>query len=156
VTSGALPAHEQSAKAVVPRVGALNDPAAWLSANASEQRRLSATTDVGDDSSTADCGFRVGEVVALVQAQVHRSARTARPTQDDCVQHLDDQPLVVHVGSRDLRGQRHAAPVRQDVAFDPLFCTVRRVGTREVPPFGDFTIALSSDDHCHLMPRLLS
>jgi len=111
VFSDALPAHEQSSEAVVPRVGAFDDPSPRFSANASEQRMLSATTDVRDDSSTAHGSLRIGVVVAFVQAQVHGPTRTSRCAQDDSVESLGDQPLVMDVRARDLRGQGNAATV---------------------------------------------
>ena len=77
VFSDALPAHEQSSEAVVPRVGAFDDPSPRFSADASEQRLLSATTDVRDDSSTAHRSLRIGVVVAFVQAQVHGPTRAS-------------------------------------------------------------------------------
>ena len=57
------------------------------------------------------------------------------------------------VGASDFCGQRNAPSVGQNVAFDATFRAVGRVGAREVPPFGAFTMALASDDR---MPRLRS
>lgn len=68
VGSDSLPAHEEPTKPVVRAVGALDDPAPRLSANTSEERLLSSSTDVRDDPTTANGSFRVRIVVALVQA----------------------------------------------------------------------------------------
>ena len=156
VAADALPANEQSAEAVVPGVGALHHPAARLALHAAEQRLLAAAPDVRRDPASPNGSLRVGVVVALVEAEVPRSARAARRAHDHRVERLGDEPLVVDVGAGDLGGQRDAAPIRQDVAFDAAFRAVRRVRPGEVPPCGAFTMALSSEDHFHWMRRLRS
>jgi len=75
---------------------------------------------------------------------------------DHGVERPGDEPLVVDVGTGDLGGQWDAATVRQDAAFDATSRAVRRIRTREAPPSGAFTKALSSEDHFHWMPRLRS
>jgi hypothetical protein len=156
VGANALPAHEQAAKAVVPSVGALHNPAARLALHPAEQGLLAAAPDVGRDPASPNGSLRVGVVVALIEAEVHRATRAARRSHDHRVERLGDEPLVVDVGAGDLGGQRDAAAVRQDVAFDAAFRAIRRVRAGEVPPFGAFTMALSSEDHFHWMPRLRS
>src|SRR5437773_11464346 len=64
----ALPAHEQPPKAVVPTVGSFDDPASWRPPQAAQEGGLASSSDVRDDPPTADDGFHVGKVVALVQA----------------------------------------------------------------------------------------
>jgi hypothetical protein len=44
----ALVMDEQTSEAVVPAVGLFDDPAAWLSSDASHERRFSSTSDVRD------------------------------------------------------------------------------------------------------------
>ena len=156
VGANSLPAHEQAAEAVVPGVGALHHPAARLALHAAEQRLLAAAPDVGCDPASPNGSLRIGVVVALVEAEVLRSAGAARRAHDHRVEGLGNEPLVVDVGAGDLGGQRDAASVGQDVAFDATFRAIRRVGAGEVPPFGAFTMALSSEDHFHWMPRLRS
>ena len=156
VGADSLPAHEQSAEAVVPGVGALHHPAARLPLDAAEQGFLTAASDVGGDPSDADGGLGVLEVVAFVEAQVLGPAWASRRAHDHRVERLSNQPLVVDVGAGDLGGQRNAAPVGQDVPLYAALRTIRGVRARAVPPFGAFTMALSSEDHFHWMPRLRS
>ena len=149
VGTNSLPTNEQSAEAVVPRVGALHHPAARLSLHAAEQGLLAAAPDVGLDAASPHGGLGVLVVVPLVEAEVLRSPWAARCAHDHRVERLGDEPLVVDVGAGDLGRQRNASTVSQDVAFDAAFCSVRGVGTREIPPLGAFTMALSSEDHFH-------
>lgn len=156
VRANSFPANEQAAEAVVPGVGALHHPAAGLALDAAEQRLLSPAPDVGRDPASSDGRLRVLVVVPLVEAEVLGAAGAAWGTENHRVERLADQPLVVDVRAGDLGGQRNATPVGQDVAFDAAFRAIRGVGAREVPPFGAFTMALSSEDHFHWMRRLWS
>ena len=124
--------------------------------SAAEQRLLDPAPDVGRDPADPNGSLRVGVVVALVEAEEQRPTRAARRAHDHRVKRLGDEPLVVDVGARDLGGQRDASPVRQDVAFDAAFRAIRRVRASEAPPLGAFTMALSSEDQFHWMPRLRS
>jgi len=98
----------------------------------------------------------VGVVVALVEADVFRATRAARTADGDCVEDLADHRSVGHVGAGDERCDRDATAVGEDVALYAAFRPVRRVRTREVPPFGAFTEALSRELHFQSMPRLPS
>lgn len=140
----------------MPGVRTLDNPAARLSSNASDERLLSATTDVRRDASRSDGGFGVRVVVAFVEAQMLGTPWTARTTQDNRVERARDEPLVVHVGPGDLGRKRHATTIRENVALDPALRAIRRVRAGQIPPFGAFTIALSSEAHVHWMPRRLS
>jgi hypothetical protein len=82
--------------------------------------------------------------------------RATRRSSDHRVERLADKPLVVDVGAGDLSGQGNAPAVGQDVTLDAAFRSIRGVGAGEVPPFGAFTMALSSEDHFHWIPRLRS
>jgi len=62
-----LPANEQPAKAVVPCVRTLDDPAPRSSAAAGSTLFTSAT-DVWPDTAQSDLALDVGEGVALVEA----------------------------------------------------------------------------------------
>ena len=151
-----LPAHEQPPEAVGPTVGSLDHPAPRCPPHAAQEGWLASPSDVRDDPTTAHGGFRVGEVVALVQAQMLRPSWSPRGSEHDRVEHVGHRPLVVHVGSRDPHGQGHATPIREDVAFHPEFRAIRRVRTRGAPPLGALAMALSRDAKSHLMPRRLS
>jgi len=156
VSANPLPAHEQAAEAVVPGVGALHDPAARLPLNAPEERLLPPASDVRSDPAGSDGRFGVRVVVSLVEAEVLGATWTARRASDHRVERLADEPLVVDVGAGDLGGQRDTSTIGQDVALDTAFRAIRGVGASEVPPFGAFTRALSSEDHFHWIPRLRS
>lgn len=156
MSANPLPADEQTAEPVVPGVRSLDDPAPWLALDAAEQRLLATAPDVRCDPTRANGRLGVFVVVPFVEAQVLGAARAARRSQDNRIERLPDEPLVVDVRAGDLGGQRNAAAVGQDVAFDAAFRPIRGVRAREVPPFGAFAMALSSEDHFHWMPRLRS
>ena len=146
-------AHQQAAKSVVPGVGALDDPAPRLAVYLADEGLLAAASDVRSNPAKPNRGSNVWIVVPLVETQVLGPPRTARAAHDDSIEHLTDHARVRYVRAGDNGGDRHAAPVGQDVAFDAAFRTVRRVWTREVPPFGAFTEALSRELHFNAAPR---
>jgi hypothetical protein len=148
-----FPPHEQRAKAVVPRVRSLNDPTSRLATYPANEWRLPAATNVRSNSASAKCWSDVRVVIALVEADVFGATRTARAAQRDGVQHGAEHRAVGDVGTGDQCGEWHAAPVGQNVPFYATFRPVRRVGPSEVPPFGAFTEALSSELHFQAMPR---
>lgn len=151
--SAPLPADKQAAKTVVPRVGALHHPAARLATYLADQRLLATPPDVRTDSAQSDRWRDVRVVVPLIEAQVARTSRPTWATHDDGVEHLAEHRGVGHVRSADERSERHTATVRQNVSLYAAFRAIRRVRPREVPPFGAFTEALSSELHFHAMPR---
>jgi hypothetical protein len=153
VGSPSLPAYEQTAEAIVPRVRALDDPAPRFAAYLADQRLLAAPSNVRSNSAKANRRRDVRIVVAFVEAQVRWASRTARAAHDHRVEHVADHRGVGLVRSADQRSYRHATAVGQDVPFYATFCAVRRVRPREVPPFGAFTEALSSELHFQAMPR---
>ena len=79
--------------------------------------------------------------------------RSARAAQRHCVEDLIDHGGVGHVRAGDQRADRHAATVGENVPFYATFRAIGRVRPREVPPFGAFTEAVSSELHFHAMPR---
>jgi hypothetical protein len=153
VSAAPFPAYEQATETVVPGVGALDDPAPRFAAYLSDQRRLAATSDVRSNSAKSKRRSDVRVVVALVETQVFGAPGASRAAHDDGVEHLADDVRIRHVRAGDERGDGHAASVGQDVPFDAAFRAVRRVWPREVPPFGAFTEALSSELHFSAAPR---
>src|SRR5262249_24142018 len=135
VGTSPLPANEQRAKPVVPSVRALHDPRPRSSTPATSWL-LASSTDMRTDAACSNLAVDVVEVVALVETQVCRSAWAARRSYDDGVDRRDSRPLIVHVGSGDLCGQRHASSVDQDVTLDAGLASVRRIGTCCVAAFG--------------------
>jgi hypothetical protein len=85
VRSFALPANQEPAEAIVPRVCAFDDPTAWLTANASEQRRLATSANVRDDSTSTNFGFGIAIVVPLVHAEMFGSAHTTTAAERNSV-----------------------------------------------------------------------
>lgn len=151
---GGLPlvTNEQRAKTIVPTVGAFDDPAARLASGAADQRWFAAPSNVRSHSAISDLFLGVGVVVALVEAEVLRHQGTSPTAKHDRIERRAGHPLVVDVGSSHLNRERDAAPVRQDVAFCAEFCTIGGTGARVVPPFGAFTVALSSEHHVRSTP----
>ncbi len=151
--TNALPADEQTSEAVVPGVRSLDDPTSSLAPHDTDERLLAASSNVRADAAEADRWSDVRVVVALVDAQVLGTTRAARATQRHRIEDLIDHRGVGHVRAGDQRTDRHAAAVGENVPFYPAFRAIGRVRSREVPPFGAFTEAVSSELHFHAMPR---
>ena len=86
-----------------------------------------------NDPSLPNSPFGVPIVVTLVQTEVCRPSRTTRCLDDDRIEHLGRHPFVVHVRTRDQRGDWNTAPISQHVAFDAKLCAIGRIGPSEVP-----------------------
>ena len=96
-----------------------------------------------------NCAYRVGVVVPLVETQVPGPPGAARRAHHHVVEDRADQPFVMHVRPGDAGGQWHPTPIREDVPFHAGFRAIRRIGAGLSPPFGAFTVALSSEVHVH-------
>lgn len=147
-----LPADQQGSVSVVPAVGAFDDPATGLPVDASEEWRFTATPDVGDDSSAHNSPLDVPVVVALIETAVARPLSPPRRVLRGIVQRRDRHPHVVPVRSAQREPQRNSSTICQDVPLRPALGAVRRVRSRKSPPFGAFTVTLSSDAHVHEIP----
>lgn len=143
---------DQAAEQIVPAVGPLDDPAARLATHTADERLFASPSNVWNDAPIADLSFGIRVVEALVQAEVRRPTRSAWCAEHDSVERRAGHPLVVDVRSGDLDGDRDAARVGQDMAFCAEFCAIGRIGARVVPPFGAFTLALSSEHHFRSTP----
>lgn len=153
MSTSPFPPDEKTTESVVPGVRALDDPASRFAAYLAEERLLAPTSDVWSNPSKPHRGSNVRVVVSLVEAEMLGAPRAARAAHDDSVEHFTDHVRVRNVRASDERGDGHAASVGQDVPFDAAFRTVRGVWTREVPPFGAFTEALSREAHFKAAPR---
>lgn len=151
--AASLPAHEETAESVVPGVRSLHDPPPRLAAHHADQRLLAASSNMRADAAQTDGRGYVRVVVALVETEMLGTPRTSGAAHDDGIEDFTDHRAVWHVGAGDECGERDAATVGQNVAFDATFRAVRRIWAREVPPFGAFTEALSSEAQAHSMPR---
>lgn len=148
----ALPARFQRSKIVVPAVGPFDDPTPGPSANAADQRLFTAPADVWHDAAFSGFVLGVVVVVALVEAQVHRPARPARPLHEDGIEGRADHPLVVDVRAGQGDGQWDSATVGQNVALGAELRAIGRIGASELPPFGALTMALSSEAQSQSIP----
>ena len=149
-----LPAYSQTAKVVVPAVCALDDPASRFAANTTNQRRLTAAANVWLHTALTCLFLGVVVVVALVQADVLGTSWSARSVDRHRIECGAHHPLVVYVGTGQRDGEGNPAPVGQNMALGAEFSAISGIGTREVPPFGAFTEALSSDAHSRSRPHL--
>ena len=148
-----LPTDQESPVPIVPAVGALNDPSpGLLAADGTRQRGLAAAPDMRRYTARPRFLFRLRIVVPFVQADVLRPPGPARRSNHHGVERLAEHVFVVDVGSRDGDAQGNPVRVCQNVAFCPEFCTIGRTGAREVPPFGAFTLALSSEHQLRSIP----
>ena len=103
-----LVADEQAAVAIVPAVGALDDPSSWFAASAAHQGLFTTPTDVRRHVAIPDLLLGVGVVVPLVQAEVVRTTRASGAPMNDSVERGTGHPLVVNVGAGQLDADRHA------------------------------------------------
>jgi hypothetical protein len=137
----------------VPAVGAFDDPAARLTANAADERRLAASANMRLDATTSNLSFGVGVVVALVKTEVTGTPRPPSCWKRHSVKSGTGKPFVVDVGAGQSDRDRDAALVGQDVTLGAELAAIGRVRPREVPPLGAFTEALSREAHSQPIPR---
>jgi hypothetical protein len=157
VRSNLLPPDQEAAVAVVPTIGALNDPSpGFLATNRADQGRLAAAPDVWLHAASPRLLLRLGVVVPLVEADVLRPPRPPGRLQNNSVEGLPEHVLVVDVGAREGDAQADPVGVGQNVALRAALCTIGGTGAREVPPFGAFTLALSSEHQLRSMPTFWS
>lgn len=136
----------------MPAVCAFNNPAARTSARAGDKRLFPWSTNVRDDASFACFVFWIVVVVALVQTQMPGSPRPSRRFYQNGVQGSADHPLVVNVCSGQGDGERDAAAVGQNMSLAAELGPIGRIGTRELPPLGALTMALSSEAQSQSIP----
>src|SRR5262249_17876463 len=132
-------------ESVVPAVRALDDPAPGLTAARPGRRRLAATRDMRRDVALAKPTPDLRVVVPFVERAVAWAARSpGRRADDGGGDGVERQRPVGAVGAGDHDGDGHARPVGHYAAFRARFRAIGRVRTRQVPPLGAFTIAVSS------------
>jgi hypothetical protein len=136
----------------VPAICSLDDPAAGSPPDAADERPFASSANVGHHTALARLVLGVVVVVALVEAEIPRPPRTAWRLNGDCVERRADHPLVVNVRSGQGDREGNAATVGQDMALAAQLRAIGRVGASEFPPFGAFTMALSSEAQSQSIP----
>lgn len=138
-----LEAHEQFAKAIVPRSRSLDHPAASRMALAF-RHFLPALPNVRRIASLTDCRGDLRGVVAFIQTQMLRmQGGRAGPRHDHTIQRLGRHAHIVAIRRRDDHRQRGAPLVSQRVAFGAELAAIRRIGACLRPPKGALTMTLS-------------
>jgi len=151
-----LPPDAESPVVVMPAIGALHDPAPRPATNAPDQRSLAASTNVRGNAAASSCDLTVFEVVGFIETDVFGTTWTARCTNRYAIERRADHPFVVDVGASQLDANWYATTIGQYVSLGAELSPISGIGTRESPPFGAFTDALSREDHFQSMPRCSS
>ena len=144
-----FPTNEEPSEAIMPAVRTLDHPASGLALDSANERRLAATTDVGDDTPLAYRPVDVSIVITFVQAEMARATGAARPLEHDRIEHRRGQPLVMPIGRCDQGRERDPAPVREEMALRAPLASVGRIRPRVSPPLGALTVTLSSAAQRH-------
>ena len=126
---------------VVPAVRAFDHPASRPSTHAADEWRLASPADMRNDTSLANFLFAVLVVVSFVEAEICWTAWATRPVHENGIESRSHHPLVVHVRARERDSNRDTSSVCQNVTFGAAFSAIGGIRTREVPPFGAFTMA---------------
>jgi len=150
-----LPADEDSAEAVEPGVGALDDPASCPLARFPLERFrfFAARADVGGEAELGGEFVHLGVVVALVEAESLRPLpRRLRPFDRDALQRQAGEFEVVAVGAADREPERDALALAEEAPFRPLLALSVGFGPVSAPPSGAFPIAPSIANHSHSTP----
>jgi hypothetical protein len=149
-----FPPDSKSAVVVVPAVGAFHDPTTrLLAADRPSQSWFTTPSYVRSDVPELRFAFALVIVVSLVQAKVLWTTRASRCADYNGVERRADHMHVVHVGAREGHRDRDATTVGQYAPFRAEFGAIGRIGPGKVPPFGAFTLALSSDAQASSTPR---
>lgn len=137
----------------MPAIGAFHDPAARPATNATDQRSLAASANMWSNAAASNCDFTVSIVVAFIETDMFGAAGTTRCANRHRIEGRADHPFVVDVGARQLDANWYATTIGQYVSLGAELSAISGTGTRESPPFGAFTEALSRDDHFQSIPR---
>lgn len=92
-----FPSDQQRAKAIVPAVGAFDDPAPRPTVDAPDERGLALLPNMRRDAPRADGGVAVAKRIALIQAAVLGSAHAAPRLEHDGIERPGERPFVVEI-----------------------------------------------------------
>ena len=150
----------QSAKQVVPAVGALHNPAPRLVSRvlSAFPFLLAARLDVGDVAASCSRPAQLRVVISLVAAQMlARLLARRRSSNDEGVQRGIELFHVVPVRTGKRDGQGNAVGVGELMPLGAQFAAICRVRSGLVPPLtGADTVALSNDWNRQSIPLRLS
>ena len=147
VLGALLPADEQTAKAVEPGVGALNDPAPGAIADLAGEcpDLLAASTQMQREAELGGQLAHLGVVVTFVEAEALRTCLGRRRSRDDdAFQRRPRQFVIVAVGTGDADAYGDAGGVGKERAFRPLLARSVGLGPVATPPKGALVMAPSS------------
>jgi len=117
--------------------------------HAADERRFALLPNVGRDAAGAHRRFTISKRVAFVETAVPRPAHAAPAFEHDGVERCGQRPLVMQIRAAQHDRERDAPPLGQEMALRTELRPVRWVRSREIPPFGAFTITESNAPHCH-------
>jgi len=144
-----LPPDEQRPKPIMPTVRALHDPASRLAVHSPEQRRLALLADVRRDPPRSHRRVAIAEGIAFVEAAVLGAPHAASTSEHHGIERRSQRPLVMQIRPAQNDRERDAAAIGQNMALRAALGSVGWVRSREIPPFGAFTITESSAPHIH-------
>ena len=141
----------------MPAVRPFDDPTSWLlPANGAGKRRFTASANMRNDTTCSSFLFWFVVIVALIEAEVLRTSWAARGSDVHSIQCFTNHVHVVHVGTRQSNCEWNSLAIDEDVPLRAELCAIGGIGTREVPPFGALTLALSREAQSHSRPILPS
>lgn len=117
--------------------------------HAADERGLTFLPDMRCDPARAHRRFTVSKRVAFVEAAMARPTHAATALEHHGIERGGQRPFVVEIRAAQYDRERHAPAVGQDVTLRAKLRPVRWVRSREIPPFGAFTITESNAPHCH-------
>lgn|ERR1700693_4291194 len=121
-----LPANQQAARAVGPRVRSFYNPAARFAASASRRRgALAFAGNMNDVSSTLSAASHRLRVVTLIRAKMLLVTPFRRWTlYGNAFKRFCDQLLIVHICAGDGNRDRHTVPLRQHRPLDAQLASI--------------------------------
>lgn len=154
-----LPADEDAAEAIQPRVGALDDPAAGTEAGLAFERLrfLAAAADVRGETELGREFAHLVVVVAAIQTQPLRPLRCRLGTLDrDRLERGTTELEIVQVRARRRDPERDALTLGEERSFRPFLALSVGFGPVSSPPSGALPSAPSIANHSHSIPTCVS
>lgn len=150
-----LPAGEDAAEAVEPRVGALDDPVAGAEAGLTFERLrfFAPAPDLGGEAELLCEIAHLAVIVALAEAQLLRLLERGLGSLDgDRLDRVAAELEVVQVRARWPDPERDALALAKEAPFCPFFALSVGLGPVRSPPSGALPMAPSIASHSHSIP----